>query len=239
MITTKNTALIGFSALLAFASTQGCGSDESTGGGAGAGIAGATAGSVGVSGGGSTAAGTGGATAGSVGVSGGGSGGAAAGSGGASAGSGGAAAGSGGAAAGSGGSGGGSAGGTSTAPKFTEVAAIINASCKGNGCHTGGEHINFTTPGANGLYGLLTTNIPSGIEHCVGSKLVDPATPANSFLPKVISANNQTCKNNGADQTVPRMPHMCSTTGNTPRPCLTAAQIKTITDWVNAGAKND
>jgi hypothetical protein len=40
-----------------------------------------------------------------------------------------------------------------------------------------------------------------------------------------------TCKNNGADESIARMPDNCS--GNS---CLTTAQIATITDWVNAGA---
>jgi hypothetical protein len=32
------------------------------------------------------------------------------------------------------------------------------------------------------------------------------------------------------------MPAQCSTTSSTPRACLTAAQIATIDDWINAGA---
>lgn len=235
MITTKNTALIGFSALLAFASTQGCGSDESTGGGAGAGIAGATAGSVGVSGGGSTAAGTGGATAGSVGVSGGGSGGAAAGSGGASAGSGGAAAGSGGAAAGSGGSGGGSAGAGGAAATFTQVKTIFAASCGVGSCHNDNPHLNFQATA--GLHALLTTAIPAkNNRECIGTIPVVAGNANGSLLANVVKGSAM-CKNNGADQNLPRMPFQCTPNGNTK--CLTDAQIKTITDWIAAGAKND
>lgn len=235
MMTSKHTTtLIGLAAVLAFAATQGCSSDESgtpSTPSAGSGVGGATAGAVGVSGGGSTAAG--GATAGS------GQAGAAAGSGGAAAGSGGAAAGSGGAAAGSGGASAGAAGmgGAAATATFTQVKAIMGASCGVGNCHNGNPHLNFQTPAA-GLYSVLTTAIPAGIPHCNGTVPVVASNVQGSFLAQVIQGQ-ATCKKNGNNENIPRMPDDCSATGNNPRPCLTADKIKTITDWIAAGAKND
>jgi len=152
-----------------------------------------------------------------------------------SGGSGGLLTGSGGSSAGSAGkgSGGGSAagagGGGSTAT-LAQVTTIINGSCATGMCHnsTSGQ-LNFKTPSPD-LYSVLTTAIPTTVGHCKGTTLVVPSNAAGSFLVSVVTAK-ATCKNNGADEMIARMPDNCS--GNT---CLSAAQIKTISDWIAAGA---
>jgi len=248
MITSKQRSLIGLAALFAIASTQACGSSDepTTPAGGAPGVAGmpAVAG-MGTSGGGAAAAGmpgvagapaggggafgTGGAAAGSPAVGGGG---ASGGTGGASAGSGGSSAGSGGKGgsggkSGSGGSGGGSAGGGNT-PTYAMVQAIFNASC-GNACHNGNPHTNFTT---GDLYTTLSTPIPAtpAMRECKGSTMITPNDGPNSLIVKILNGSTM-CQNSGANQTIVRMPYMCN--GNT---CLTAAQIKTISDWITGGA---
>ncbi len=78
---------------------------------------------------------------------------------------------------------------------------------------------------------MLTTAIPTSVMHCKGTTLVAPGNAAGSFLVTVVSPGMPSCKNNGANETIGRMPDNC--TNNT---CLTAAQIKTISDWITAGA---
>lgn len=257
MMTRAGRYSFGFGALLALGATQvACGSDTDTGGGAaGAAQAGR---SGGVSGGGATAAGgsgtavsagsagsgVGGSAAGSGGVSGGsaaGSGGSMAGSGGSSAGSagstagrggaGGAASGSGGSANGMAGSGGGSAGGGNTVT-FSAVSALLTMTCNGGTCHGGGNEVNLTN--ATGLYARLTTPLAGSVGHCKATTLV-VKNDASSFLLKILKGAGS-CMNNGAPQQIPRMPDNCSTTSGNPRPCLTAAQIKTVDDWITSGA---
>ena len=217
----KQSSFIMVSALLGFGATQACSSDTSSPTFPTAGAGGASAGTGGsaVSGGGSTAAGSGGASAGSAG--------AAAGSGGAVAGSGGSSAGAGGSSAGAGG------GGNGGAPPatFTSVKAIFGQHCGVGACHSpnGGPHLNYQSD-PKGLYAVLTSAIPDTVPYCKGSKVVDGA---NSLLPKVVVGSIK-CGND----TVPQMPEGCQP-GDAQRPCLTTAQVKTITDWIAAGAKND
>lgn len=248
MITSKQRSLIGLAAVLAIASTQACGSDDngSPNSQAGApGAAGAHAGAPGTAGAAPIAGAPG--TAGAAPIAGapaGGAPGAAGASAGAPSSAGGGAGGTGGASAGSGGGstggsagkggggsggGGGSAGGGSTAT-FAQVTTIINSSCATGMCHnaTSGQ-LNFKTPSPD-LYTVLTTAIPSSVAHCKGTTLVVPSNAAGSFLASVVKAK-ATCKNNGADESIARMPDNCN--GNS---CLSTAQIATISDWINAGA---
>jgi len=254
MITSKQRTLIGLAALFAIGSTQACGSDgtdsspvagapgtagapvtgtagAAVGGGGGAPAAGAPAGGAPAAGapaggapaGGAPAGGAGGAAAGAP-AGGGGSGGAAA------AGAGGSAAGSAGASGGSAGSSAGAGGGGST-PTYAAVKAIFTASCgAGAGCHNGNPHTNFTT---GDLYTTLSTPIPAtpAQRECKGSTLITPNDGPNSLIVKIVSGSTM-CQNSGANQTLPRMPNNC---GSNPM-CLSAAQIKTISDWITGGA---
>jgi len=244
MITSQQRSLIGLAALLAIAATQACGSSDGDDapaagapgtagapvtGTAGSGVSGggaASAGAPAVGGGGAASTvgggGAGGAGGAAAGASAGGAGGAAAGSGGSSAGSGGKASG------GSGGSAAGAGGGGST-PTYAEVKAIFTASC-GTGCHNGNPHTNFTT---GDLYTTLSTAIPAtpAMRECKGSTLITPNDGPNSLIVKIVSGSTM-CQNSGVSQTIPRMPNNC---GTNPM-CLSAAQIKTISDWITGGA---
>jgi hypothetical protein len=191
----------------------------------GGGSGGAAAGAPSLGGGGS-----GGAAAGAPSLGGGGSGGAAAGSGGSSAGSG-----SGGkAGSGSGGGSAAGAGGGGSTATFAQVTTIINGSCATGMCHNAtSKQVNFKTPSPD-LYSVLTTALPTAVEHCKGTTLVVPSNTAGSFLLSVVSVTSPakaTCKNNGTDEMIAKMPDNCN--GNS---CLTTAQIKTISDWIAAGA---
>lgn len=99
-------------------------------------------------------------------------------------------------------------------------------------CHSGNPHLNFAS--AN-LYATLSTPIPATptTRECKGSTLITPNDGANSLLVKIVTGAT-TCQNSGASQNIPRMPNGCGT-GSAPA-CLTAAQIKTLTDWINGGA---
>jgi hypothetical protein len=248
MITSKQRSLIGLAALFAMASTQACGSDDpgpstpaagapgaGAPGGAGAPAAGAPG--AGAPGAGAPGAGAPGAGAPGAGAPAGGSSAAGSGAGGASAGSGGSAAGSPGSAgrAGSPGSAGGTAagggGGGSSTATYAAVKAIFAANCATGQCHNGNPHTNFQQ---GELYTTLSTMIaatPAGNE-CNGTTLITPGDAAGSFLVKVISNPMSACKDGGADKMIPKMPMMC---GTNPM-CLSADKIKTITDWINAGA---
>jgi hypothetical protein len=113
------------------------------------------------------------------------------------------------------------------------VKTIFSASCGTGMCHNAGSmHTNFQQ---GELYTTLTTAIAATPmqNECNGSILMVPGD-ATSFIVKVINTGGGTCKDGGTDNTIPRMPYMCGTGANPA--CLTAAQIKTITDWVTAGA---
>jgi hypothetical protein len=133
---------------------------------------------------------------------------------------------------GSAGMGGGSAGmGTGgAAPTFAAVSALMGSNCAVSGCHDGSNmHANYKT----NLYTVLTTPLPGTTDRCAGSTLVVPSNTAGSFLITAITKGGMCPK--GGNQ-IGRMPDSCSTTSSNPRACLTTAQIKTITDWVAAGA---
>lgn len=250
MIISKHVSLIVLAGLLGTVLTQeGCGSDNSAPTGPGtAGSSGAASSAAGAAVGGgssgmaSTTAGAPGAGAPSAGApasGGGGAGGSAAG-----AGTGGSAAGAGGSAAGSGGTGGGAAGmgtgggsagmgtGGGSPATFMAVKTLFGASCGVGQCHNAAS-MNLDFQGTNDLHGLLTKPIPTGIAHCVGSTLVT-ANDANSFLVTVVKTGGS-CPTGGGSA-IGKMPDNCGQAGKPA--CLTAAQVKTITDWIAAGAPN-
>jgi hypothetical protein len=141
----------------------------------------------------------------------------------------------------SGGSAGGSTtggGGAAATATFAEVKTIFGSSCSNstNKCHDAASgHTNFS----GDLYAALTMPLPATgmYQMCKGTTLVTPSNATDSFLVKLVTGPGQsTCKDSGKDTKVDRMPNKCGSGGNTPA-CLTAAQIKTISDWIAAGAK--
>ena len=61
---------------------------------------------------------------------------------------------------------------------------------------------------------------------CTSRTLIEPNDVASSVIAQAVMASVSGCTN-------ARMPDDCPMTN---RPCLTAAQISTITSWINAGA---
>lgn len=138
--------------------------------------------------------------------------------------------GSGGGAGGGGGSGG-SGGATAT---FAQVKTILSTSCAGNMCHSEpSQHIDWVTEA--GLYDRLTMPIGNNGADCKGSTPVVKNMPNDSLLVQILKMNNPpACKDAGMQtQNVNRMPNMCG--GGGPQ-CLSDANIKTISDWIAAGA---
>ena len=128
----------------------------------------------------------------------------------------------------------GSGGGSSGTATFAQVASLLGMKCAGSMCHgNGSQQVDLVT--MNGLYMRLTTALPSSSAHCGGTTLVMANDAANSFLAKVVQARSSCSKGGGMEQ-IARMPDNCSTTSSNPRACLSAAEIKTITDWIAAGA---
>ncbi|MFZ5892354.1 MAG: hypothetical protein ACOY0T_14945 [Myxococcota bacterium] len=124
-------------------------------------------------------------------------------------------------------------GGGSGSATFSQVATLLSMKCGGSMCHAGSNHLNLAN--MSGLYMRLTTPIPMNNSHCGGTTLVMPGDAANSFLAKVIQGSATCTKGSGTEE-IDRMPFMCSTSSSTPRACLTANEIKVITDWITAGA---
>jgi hypothetical protein len=197
------------------------------GSGGGSGSGGSSVGTGG--GGGTSAAGTGG------GSSSGGSGGGGGSSGGSTAGSG-----------GSGSSSGGAGGGPSTdagsnrdsagpgadtspaAPKLsTDVLPIVKANCARSGCHDPmkKEHGMDVSTAAGIVMSWVNRQTADHCKNNAAVTRVMPGKPENSFVVTLISTQMY-CNE------IKRMPPP-------PLPMLSPDQIKTIRDWISAGAKND
>lgn len=183
-------------------------------GGASGGVGGA---SGGVSGGGASGGGAGGG--GAAGASGGGGEGGKAGGGAAGANGGGGVAG--------GGKGGSAGSGGAATGTFADVAKIFNSNC--TKCHDGSKSDRINLKNDAGLYMRLTTPIAAPVAKCQDQLLVDKSTPANSLIPKIVQSNVSIANADSAKACmVNRMP-----AGGA---MLSAANIATITSWVNAGA---
>jgi hypothetical protein len=125
------------------------------------------------------------------------------------------------------GTGGGAAGGAGGAATFAQVATILGTSCGTGDCHNGTDHVDLRNN--TGLYTRIVNGSPSGaktMSSCTSRKLIVPNNVAMSVIAQAVMASVSGCTN-------ARMPDDCPTTN---RPCLTTAQINTITSWINAGA---
>jgi hypothetical protein len=210
--------------------TSGSGGTASQGGSSAGMTTGGMVTSAGTANGGSGTAGTGTAGTGSAGT---GTAGTAGASGSASGGTGSSGGGTGGSGSGGGSAGTGSGGGSGVT--FTQVKDLLAMSCKGSKCHdagNAGKQVDLTT--SDGLYTRLTTPLPDTTAHCGGDTAIVPGMPTASLLVKAVTGPGKvTCKKGGGTEMIARMPDDCPTD----RACLTDAQIKLISDWVTAGAK--
>jgi len=107
------------------------------------------------------------------------------------------------------------AAGTGGASAFAEVSKIIVATCASATCHGGRRNPNLT---AANLYSTLTS---TSVRQCGNDRMVTARDTANSALLEVV---NGQCGNFV-------MPQGCDIL-----PCIAAPELKTITDWVLAGA---
>jgi hypothetical protein len=117
------------------------------------------------------------------------------------------------------GAGGASAQGGSAAgaASFAQVEMVIQSLGCAN-CHAGLLTVD------SGLYDRMTG--PIGMAPCTDGVLVDKSAPAMSLLPQVL-AGTGSCDGSA----LPKMPFGCKDNA-----CATAAQIKLIQDWIDAGA---
>ncbi len=116
------------------------------------------------------------------------------------------------------GAGGSSAGGAGSSVAFSQVAAIIQTNCGASNCHGGRQGPTLTSSNLTTLYNTLTSTT---VRQCGSDHLVTKNDTANSAL---LELPQGTCSNF-------IMPQGCTKT-----PCLAAADITTITNWINAGA---
>jgi hypothetical protein len=99
---------------------------------------------------------------------------------------------------------------------FAQVATIVSNTCALTSCHGGRRNPNLSNS-ANLRNNLLGTSV----SQCGSDHLITPGDPSNSALLELL---NRKC---GSFV----MPQGCST-----NPCIAAADIATITSWVQNGA---
>lgn len=126
--------------------------------------------------------------------------------------------------AGSSGGGAGSGGSSSVTPvTWQEMSFTVNDACAKSKCHNGMQDPPLLAIPAMTQYMMLTTH---PITFCgTATRLVAPGNPANSAILKLV---NGECLLDGEPFL---MPADC-----TQAPCLPAAQITTITNWILSGA---
>jgi len=110
---------------------------------------------------------------------------------------------------------GGAGSGTGGASAFSAVSGIVTRMCAASNCHGGRRNPNLSA--AN----LYTTLMNTAVRQCGSDRLVTPRDTANSAILELV---NGRCGNF-------IMPDGCDVL-----PCLEAADMKTISDWISAGA---
>jgi hypothetical protein len=101
---------------------------------------------------------------------------------------------------------------------FTPVGALINTTCAKADCHGGKERPSLTNTNPTTLYNTLKS---TSVRQCGSDRLATPNDPANSALLELVQHQCGTFV----------MPDGCMT-----NPCISAADIATITQWIQAGA---
>jgi len=112
----------------------------------------------------------------------------------------------------------GSAGAAGSSAAFTQVGMVLAKNCGIPGCHADKQAPHFV-PGSM-LY-LTLTGPNTVIASCGYTKLVEAGDPAKSALVRLM---NRQC-----DGFV--MPPGCNKT-----PCISSADLKVLSDWIQAGA---
>lgn len=119
---------------------------------------------------------------------------------------------------GAGGKGAGGMTGSGGASSFTAVAAIFQAQCGKSSCHGGRQNPNLSSSNLTTLYSNLTN---TAVRQCGSDHLVTKNDPANSAVLELAQ-------------------HQCGSfvmpDGCTSNPCLSAADMTTLTNWITAGA---
>jgi hypothetical protein len=98
------------------------------------------------------------------------------------------------------------------------MSAVLTKNCALTGCHADKQTPHFTAD--SGLYARLTA-ADTVLAECNYKKLIVPGDSKNSAIVSLLSRE--------CDGFV--MPPSCNTT-----PCVTAAELKTISDWIDEGA---
>jgi hypothetical protein len=123
--------------------------------------------------------------------------------------------------------------GGGSAVTFAQVKTIFAASCGTGDCHNAASNqLNYQT---GNLYMLLTTaiaNTAANKMHCVGTTPVKTGDAAGSLLVAILKGQTTCNTSNNKTEMIGPMPDDCPSK----RPCLTNADIKTISDWITGGA---
>ena len=101
---------------------------------------------------------------------------------------------------------------------FTPVGVLINKTCATADCHGGKERPSLSNTNPTTLYNTLKS---TSVRQCGSDRLATPNDPANSALLELVQ-------------------HQCGTfvmpDGCMMNPCISTADIATITAWIQAGA---
>ena len=121
--------------------------------------------------------------------------------------------------------------------QFGQVTALLSKRCAGSKCHgNGSSQLAIASATGGTLHTLLTTPIGSAVPHCVGLTLVTP-NDVNSPLLKVVASGGKIACTKPKSESIGPMPEKCSATSTSQTGvCLNATEIKTLSDWIAAGA---
>ena len=112
---------------------------------------------------------------------------------------------------------GGSAGAAGASAAFRQVSTIFGKNCGIAGCHADKQSPHFSADAM--LYATLTAG--TVLAECDYNKMIEPGDPSKSALVQLMNRKCGTFT----------MPPSCNKTT-----CLSAADLQTLTDWVQAGA---
>jgi hypothetical protein len=120
---------------------------------------------------------------------------------------------------------------------FGQVTSLLDRRCAGSKCHSkGAAQLGFASATGSALHSMLTTPMPTATPHCAGVTLV-AANDTNSPLLKIVASGGKIACTKPKAENIGPMPDKCTTTSTSATgQCLTASEIKTLSDWISAGA---